>query len=172
MKKILVLFGIALSLTFCSMNFAYCEESVELLETITNIGTLVAIDEKYDEALEKCNKALEKYPDNAELYSWRATVLNRKGKNLEGLADIDKAIELDPDDLSYHVTRGSCMFDLGNVSAALEECNYVIGKDPKESSAYALRAVIRMQRMDLSGASEDLDRVNKLLDEEIESLNK
>ncbi len=170
MKKFLVLFGIALSFIFCCVNFAYCEESYELLELTTEIGTLIAVDEKYDEGLAKCNEALKKYPDSAELYSWRATVLNRKGKNMEALADIDKAIALNPEDLSYHVTRGSCMFDLGNTSAALEECNYVISKDPNDSTAYALRAVIKMQKMDLSGASEDLDKVNKLLDEEIKNI--
>lgn len=171
MKKFLVLLGIVLSVTFCSANLAYCEENTELLDIVAKIGTLVAVDEKYDEALVKCNEAMKKYPDSADLYSWRASILNHKGKNMEALADIDKAIELDPEDLSNYITRGSCMLDLGNVSGALDEFNYVIEKNPKDGSAYAMRAVVKMQKMDLAGASADLEKANKLLDEEIKNMN-
>ena len=60
MKKLLVILG----LLFCSMNLAYANENLDLLNTISEIGSMIAVDEKYDEALVKCNEALKKYPES------------------------------------------------------------------------------------------------------------
>lgn len=146
-------------------------EEVNLLNVVTTIGILVT-DEKIEDAYEKCNEALVKYPDAPELYYWRGVVLSAKGKHLEALADYEKAIALKPDNLDYHVRRGMCMSDLGNRTGAMDEFDYVINKDPKMGMAYLMRAVIKLQMGDYSGASADLEKGNLYVDEELTEIDK
>ena len=49
---------------------------------------------RYDEALEKLNKAIPAHPDFAGLYIWRGEVLVSMGRLLEGIADHEQAVSL------------------------------------------------------------------------------
>lgn len=146
-------------------------ENVKLLNLVNTIGTLV-IDERYDEAMEKCEEALKIYPNEPDLYYWRASILSDKNKHLEALADYEKAIALSPKDLNYRLKRAMCMHDLGNRTGALDELDYIFTINSQYGSAYALRAVLRMEMGDYSGANSDLELANKYFDEEIKEFNK
>lgn len=189
MKKLLLILG--LLLVSCNVSYAQevsasepatvktqvdevkgeSTEDVKLLNVITTIGILV-VDDKLDEAFDKCNEALKIYPDNAELYSWRASVLSDKKQHFDALADIEKAVALAPDNLDYHIKRAMIMSDLGNRTGAIDEIDYVISKDPKKGTAYLMRSVFKMQMGDYSGASADLEKGNLYLDEELADIQK
>ena len=52
--------------------------------------------EKYQEAIENFNKAIELDPNSAAFYSARGLVYVELGKHQEAINDYNKAIELDP----------------------------------------------------------------------------
>ncbi len=62
MKKVLIIFGFVVTLLGCSLTSSYASD-LEKHKTISEIGILSNA-EKYDEALQKCEAALVKYPDD------------------------------------------------------------------------------------------------------------
>ena len=160
MKKYIVICGLILGL--CVANYVYAEEDVLLNKTITEIGTLVN-SQKYQMALTKCNTALQKYPDEAFLYYWRASIENSTGDKHKALEDLNKSIELNPKNPKAYVLRGICKSALEDREGALEDYNKAIELDPKDSSAYSMRACVKLDLGDFDGANHDLDMSNKLM---------
>ena len=170
MKKILGLLVIIFCLFF-SVNSAYSFD-MEKLQAVSEIGTL-SNSQKYILALDKCNSALEKYPFDAELYYWRATINVHLGEGEQALRDMDMAIDLNPKDSNVYVMRGIIKSDLGDNDSALEDFEQALRLNSKNSSAYSMRACVKIIKGELKSANEDLEMANKLLaEEEKESLEK
>lgn len=164
MKKFLIMsaaFLVLLGVNNCS----YASDNGKI-QTISEIGTLSNAD-KYDEALKKCDSAIQKYPDEPELYYWRGAIKSHLGDNLAALVDYDKAIQLKPNEGIAYVMRGISKSDLGDNSGAMKDFNKALEINPKDSSAYSMRACVKIDMGDLQGANEDLEIANKLYDESI-----
>ncbi len=170
MKKFLVSLGLVLGLILSTGSFAYSSD-LEKAQEITNIGTL-ATSNQYEQALEKCNAAMEKYPDDAELYYWRANIKTHMDKFEEAQEDYSKAIELNPNNPSIYVMRGIVKSELGDNQGAMEDLNYAIKLDPNHVSAYSIRACIKIELNDLKGADEDLEKANVLLEKSLQTTKK
>ncbi len=160
MKKFLIMFGLVVSLLGCSFTPLYASE-LEKHKTISEIGIL-ANSERYTEALEKCEAALVKYPEDPELYYWSATIKSSTGDKKSALADYDKVIELNPKDSNAYVMRGICKSDLNNPIGAIEDYNKALEINPKDSSAYSMRACAKLDLGDFNGANADLEVANQL----------
>ncbi len=160
MKKVLIIFGFVVTLLGCSLTSSYASD-LEKHKTISEIGILSNA-EKYDEALQKCEAALVKYPDDPELYYWSATIKASTGDKKSALADYDKVIELNPKDGNAYVMRGICKSDLNDPIGAIEDYNKALEINPKDSSAYSMRACAKLDLGDFNGANADLEVANKL----------
>ncbi len=161
MKKflvILILFGV-----LCSCNSVYAFDR-EKLQMISEIGTL-SNSQKYLQALDKCKSAIAKYPDEAELYYWSATIKSHLGNNEDALSDFNKAVELNPNDSNVYVMRGIIKNELGDDIGALADFDKAISLNSKNSSAYSMRACVKIGKGDLQSANEDLEIANNLFDE-------
>lgn len=166
MKKYLVITGLAVLMTL-TMNCAFSQETnLEKVRTMVEIGNLVNVN-NFDEALEKCDQALVKYPEEADLYRWRATIKSSKGNKEEAIKDFDKSLELKPDDDSVIVLRGVCKMESGDMEGAMADFNKAISINPKNSSAYSMRACLKLQTGDIESADEDFETSNKLYDESV-----
>ncbi len=55
-------------------------------------------DEKYEEALEAFDRALELCPHNAEFWNDRGVALWKLGRNEEALESYNRALQIDPED--------------------------------------------------------------------------
>ena len=163
MKRIIIILGLVFGL-FLNINPAYSFDR-EKLQTLSDIGVL-SNSQKYVLALDKCNSALEKYPQDPELYYWRATINIHLGNGEQALDDIDKALELNPNDSNVYVMRGIMRSELGDNDGALADFEYALKLNPKNSSAYSMRACIKIAQGDLKSANEDLEIANNLLEEE------
>jgi len=164
MKKKIILLSLVLGLLFSVNNFAYSFD-LEKVRTVSEIGTLVNAKD-YQTALAKCNAALEKYPEDSDLYYWRASIYSFEGKYEQALTDYNKVISLTPKDADALVMRGICKSSLGDFEGAIADFNSALAIDPKNSSAYSMRACVRMEMGELESANEDLKKANVLFDEE------
>ncbi len=166
MKRNLVNSVLVLSLCLFLSGSAFAQEE-EVIDpakdkTITEIGTLVNA-QKYQIALNKCNTAITKYPNEAFLYYWRGSIYYAQGNKQLAAEDLNKSIELDNKNPKAYVLRGNCKADLEDKDGALVDYNKAIELDPKDSSAYSMRACIKLELGDFDGANEDLDMSNKLM---------
>lgn len=166
MRKSLILLGLCLSLLFGANNFAYSID-LEKVKVVSEIGTLVN-SKDYQTALNKCNAALEKYPDDSDLYYWRASIYSSTGKHEQALVDYNKVVNLVPKDSNALVMRGICKSELGDSEGAIADFNHALEINPKDSSAYSMRACVKIEMGDYESANEDLEKANKLFDESVE----
>ncbi len=162
MKKIIAICGLVLGLSVLCAGMVCADDDAALNKTITEIGTLVN-SQKYQIALTKCNSAIQKYPDEAFLYYWRASIENSTGEKQKAIEDLNKSIELNPENAKAYVLRGICKSELEDRDGALADYNKAIELDPNDSSAYSMRACIKLDMGDFDGANEDLDTSNKLM---------
>lgn len=163
MKKFLVICGLVFTMFLSANNFAYSSD-LEKYQIISEIGTL-SNSENYLQALDKCNEAIKKYPNEAELYYWSGVIRSKTGDNKAAVEDFNKAIELNPKDSNLYVMRGISKSEMGDKSGAAEDFDYALKLNPKDSSAYSMRACLKIEDGDFAGANVDLEMANKLFDE-------
>ncbi len=77
----------------------------------------------YKEAVSALNSALEKSPQDYDLYIQRARALAEQKDKAGAIKDLDKAIELNPQSASAHLERGRLQALNGNASSALKDFN-------------------------------------------------
>lgn len=173
MRKIIIIFGLVFGLLAGCFNYSYAAATTDMekIKTISEIGTL-ANDENYNEALEKCNLALKKYPKEAELYYWSGLIKSYLGDKKSALQDYNKLISMRPKDSSAYVMRGICKSDLDDPFGAIEDFNKAIEINPKDSSAYSMRACVKIEIGDLNGANSDMNIANKITDEIEQNMQK
>lgn len=167
MKKYLIIFGAILVLGFGVNTPTFSAETEN--DIVTEIGTMVN-NNNLKTALEKCNAAIQKYPDNADLYYWRASIKIANGEN--AIDDYDKAISLKPDDSKLYVMRGIYKLKLENPNDAILDFNKALELNPDNSSAYTMRACAKIEIGDMKGADEDLEKANKLYDNDLQKNKK
>ena len=164
LKKSIVLLGMILTLLFVSSDFAYSSEQMDKYKLITEIGTLSNTGQ-YGTALEKCTNALKKYPKEAELYYWSASIKSHLGDNKSAIKDYTEAIKINPKDSNAFVMRGISKTELNDYEGAIADYNHAIMLNPKDVSAYSMRACAKLEIGDMEGASKDLEKANKIYEE-------
>lgn len=167
MKKYLIILGAILLLGYGFSTPAFSVETEN--DVVTEIGILVN-NNHFKTALEKCNNALQKYPNNADLYYWRASIKIANGEN--ALEDYNKAINLKPKDSKLYVMRGIYKLKLGNPNDAILDFNKALEINPENSSAYTMRACAKIEIGDMKSADEDLEKANKLYDTDLQKNKK
>lgn len=164
MKKFpTIVCSILLSVLF-SVNCAFSFD-MERIQAVSEIGML-SNSQKYVQALDRCNSAIEKYPFEAELYYWRATVNMHLGESKQALKDIDMAIELNPNDSDVYVMRGIFKSENGDNDGALSDFEQAIKINSKNASAYSMRACVKIAKGDFKSANEDLEIANNLFEQD------
>lgn len=164
MKKFIKVFGIVLILLFAAQSFVLADDNIDKVKVITEIGKLSNSGE-YDSALEKCEIAVKKYPKEAELYYWRASIKSNMGNNKAAIRDYTEAIKINPKDGVAYVMRGISKAELKDYEGAVADYNHAIMINPNDSSAYSMRACAKLDMGDMEGAAKDLQIANKLFDE-------
>lgn len=73
---------------------------------VNNFTCLFLSQEKYDEAIKDCSKAIDLHPHYLKAVLRRAELYEKVEKLEEALADYQRMIELDP---SHYIARAACM---------------------------------------------------------------
>lgn len=105
----------------------------KLLKKMKEDGNDAFKSNKLKEAIDLYTQALGIDPlnkkTNAKLYSNRALVLAKLGKNIEAVADCTSALKLDPKYLKALLRRAKCYMDLGEYEDAVKDYEQAVKMD-------------------------------------------
>jgi tetratricopeptide (TPR) repeat protein len=79
---------------------------------------------------------LERFPDNAAVWSNRGNTRVGQNKLLEAIADFNKAIELAPNAPDSYLNRGAALEGLGKWQEAIADYNHVLEINPQDPAAF------------------------------------
>jgi len=119
--------------------------------------------EKYDEAIEQYNEAIN-IDDTFDhwVYFNRGVAYQKLEDYEKALKDLDKAIEIDETDPNFRTRRGTIKRQMGDYQAALADYNAAIEIDPNFGNAYLGRTEIYNRLGDKEAAAEALERAKEL----------
>lgn len=95
--------------------------------------------ERYEEALEIVDAALEVKPDSPTEWSNRGFVLSALDRNKEALEAFEKALSFDPESPKILTSRGIVYFRMGQPEKALEAFDEALAAEPKKASDWACK---------------------------------
>ena len=95
-------------------------------------------EDKYDDAIACCDKAIARDPDDATAYSLRGSACLHKGELDRAIFDCSGAIVLRPDDVVAYAARGCAYIEKGDVDRAIDDFDMAIELNPKWTKTYAL----------------------------------
>jgi len=110
-----------------------CEEdAIEL----NNKGTALVNLERYEDALEAYEKAIEIKPDYLSALNNKGTALRNLGKNEDALEAYEKAIDIKPDFFNAWINKGNTLDNLERYEDALEAFEKATKIKPNDYSAW------------------------------------
>ena len=124
----------------------------------------------YDEAIADLDKTLRLFPNFAEAYYNRGTLLALSGKLPEAFEDISKAIELNPEDLTYRAELAVVNLRVGRYEEALNVLKAALEKDPKYAEAYRLMGIAQLQMKKDKEACASFAKAKELGDPNVDAL--
>jgi tetratricopeptide (TPR) repeat protein len=113
-----------------------------------NMGLDLCAQDKYDEAIEAFDKAIEIDPEYAEAWYNKGNALYAQSKYNEAMQAFDKAIEIDPHDVYSWHNKGMILYEHGKYDEALEAFDKAIEINPQllftwEAKGNALKSLGR-----------------------------
>ena len=112
--------------------------------------------------IERLEKALAKYQDEAKEHYIKGIALHKEGKLAEAIAEYDKAVLLYPRCPEVHYNRGLAYRRNGDLEQAAVDYTQAIELDPKFTAAYSNRGYVNFKLGDLAGALADFHKVLEL----------
>ena len=140
------------------VGFIANEENYETATTHFYRGNANAKSEKYKEAIECYDKAIQSNPQFTEAYNNRGVSNMELGKHSEAIADYDKAIKINPQLAKAYYNRGNANVGLGKKSKAITDYDKAIEINPQYAMAYNNRGVSNAELGNYSEAIADLDQ--------------
>jgi tetratricopeptide (TPR) repeat protein len=144
------------------------ERDVKIYEYINVIEKLRAIQwfergfafdnaNKYVEAIEAYNRAIEINPEFAEAFFDRGGIYQSLGSYQLALNDYDRSIELNPDFAEAYDKRGGTYCDLGSYRRAIDDYTKVVEMKPMDADAYYKRGMVYYNRFLCFGKIDSLE---------------
>lgn len=120
-------------------------------------GAELALQRKWQQAIESLTLLLAAEPENTEALRWRAHAYTGAEQYALALVDLDRALELGSRDAWTHYARGMCLHHLGRQEDAVAAYTRTIALDPAFQKAYEWRGFTRSLLGNQVGAIADLD---------------
>jgi len=95
--------------------------------------------EKFNEALEAFEKAIEYNPEDANVWYNKGVTLDKLGRYEEELEAFEKAIEYNPNDADTWYNKGLTLVNLGRYEEALEAFEKAIEYNPKDANTWLFK---------------------------------
>lgn len=138
----------------CRKNPEYGRDTEYSLEA----AVALEYDDRFAEALEWLNKALEHDPEQYELLLVKARILKRVGEVKACLAACDRLIELFPDDFSGYCLRSNTYFMMGWYDRAMADARKACEVAPENPNSFMARAFVQMQLGHYEDALRDFEK--------------
>ena len=125
-----------------------------------NFNQLIA-QNKFEQAINYCNKQLEKNQNIADLLGLRA-VAKFHAKDISCIDDLNKAITLEPKNPYRYSSRAYIIDILGNTEAAIEDYLFAIELDPTDHIAINNLGMLEEKMGRKALAKSRFDKVDEL----------
>lgn len=119
-------------------------------------------EQKYEDAVQFFNKAIELAPQNAKLYSERGVTHFHLKHNLKALSDMDKAVELEPGNSYRYSSRAFIKGACRMTNEAIEDYQKCIELDPDDAIAYNNLGLLQEQLGWKKQANDNFDKADTL----------
>jgi tetratricopeptide (TPR) repeat protein len=113
-------------------------------------------------SVESLTSAIERTPDNAEYYAYRADVYYKLKKFEEAFSDLNSAISLQPQNARFYAARSAMHRAVNSYSEAMRDCNTAIRLAPDSKDGYYIRGSVYMGLEYYWLATEDFSKVIEL----------
>lgn len=117
---------------------------------------LANMDDKYDEALQHIERAIELEPESNQAYLLRARLRAMKEQVAEAIGDLDKALEINRDDVTALLLRAELHLFQDDYSAAKADVDRALNERPGLVLAILLRSRINAAEKKFEQAIEDM----------------
>ena len=104
-------------------------------------GRLLLSEERYEDALETLDKALEINSGDEFALLWKCVVLVNLGRYEDALETLDKALEINPENEFALSGKGIALVSLGRYEDALEALDKALEINPKYESALRMKGI-------------------------------
>jgi tetratricopeptide (TPR) repeat protein len=116
--------------------------------------------EKYDEAIEKCNKILENHPENPDLHVELGDILFEKHTNIyhashtidDSITQYQYALEMKTSSSQIHYRLGKALFHKGEFDKAQNHFKIALKYTPEYAEAFFMMGVVESKRDNISEA--------------------
>ena len=108
----------------------------------SSLGDLLVSAERYNDALDSYQKAVELDQGNASTFAGQGAALANLNCYEEALESCQKAIDLDPEYVNAWVNRGHTLNNLGRYEEALKSCEKALDLAPESVDAWRNRGVV------------------------------
>lgn len=112
------------------------KEVSQKVQEIFNEGLLLAEQGKYDEAIERYEKALDKDPEQPNILANMADAYSKAGKDEKARECYEKAIAIKPTDAALHNNLGIVLSGMGKDAEAQEAFKKAAALDPGRSAQH------------------------------------
>lgn len=120
-------------------------------------GDLNLLQERYEPAIEAYTEALELFPEDEYLLSFRATCYDALGERESALDDLLRLADISPDNAATIGQLGAEFYQNGQYEDALLYLDHAVALDPSNAMAFRDRARVFFQIGDYEQALSDLD---------------
>jgi len=117
---------------------------------------------KYKEAITNLDKAIERNPDDASVWSNRGIAKTKLQRYEVSISDFDNAIERNPDDANAWRNRGTAKIKLQRYEEAIADLDKAIELDLDDAGAWNNRGVAKINLQRYKEAIADLDKAIEL----------
>lgn len=118
--------------------------------------------EELKRATEDCNKGLQLFPENAQLYVLRGEINFLNNDYSRAIDDISKAISRKPGQIDMHMKRGKYYREFGQHQNAMNDYNAVLSLDENSIAAYYQRGIAYESLFDYNAALSDFEEALRL----------
>jgi len=168
-------------LQFLRQNWRLCVIGIIALTLLVLVGSLISIstksmsslgmsalqkagkeafkDRMYDEAVRFFNEAIQKDPNNADLYRDRARAHLALQEYSQAVGDCSAVIKLKGDVQSAHIDRAAAFFYLGRFDRAVDDYDDLIKAQPNNADAYFGRGLANFKLHHYEEALADYQKV-------------
>jgi len=117
-----------------------CRHAITITENnpvlYDNLGCALAIDGRFDEAIDQFDKALALWPDKAELHDNLGSVFARQGHSDEAISQFQKAINDDSNFVSAYDNLGDAMNKKGRLDEAVIQFQKALSLNPDDGGTH------------------------------------
>ncbi len=159
-------FGISLVLLFCpSLAFSQAPAST-IAEPIS--AALRARD--FDKAVELSRSALQREPNNPQLWTLQGIAFASKGDNQQALAAFQQGLKIAPNNIAALAGAAQIHYQAGS-QRAVPLLNRLLQLRPEDPTAYAMLAVLEYRQGNCTAAATHFEKAGPLVDSQVDALH-